>query len=106
LQNYLHREGPDLEVMGTQADDHILLWARNPQFIWIYDREGRELEEQDEGLLTLSDVPDGEYSVVWWETTTGEVLARRVATAEANSLTLLTPRITRSAAAKLTKLGP
>jgi len=105
LQNYLLREGPDLEVMGIQTDDHILLWARNPQFIWIYDREGREPEEQEAGLLTLKGVSDGKYSVVWWETTTGETLARRVAVAESGRLTLLTPPITRSASAKLIKLS-
>jgi len=106
LQNYAYREGPDLEIMGMQTDDYILLWARNPQFIWIYDREGRELKEQDEGLLTLNDVSDGEYSVVWRETTTGEILARSVTVAEANCLILSTPRITRSAVAKLVKLSP
>ena len=105
LQNYVYREGPDLEVMGMQTDDYILLWARNPQFIWIYDREGREPEEQDEGLLTLKDVSDGKYSVVWWETTTGEVLDRTAVTAEDGKLVLLTPRITRSAAVKLVKLS-
>jgi len=105
LQNYLYREGPDLEVIGMQTDDYILLWARNPQFIWIYDREDRQLEEQDEGLLTLNDVSDGKYSVVWRETTTGEVLARRIAATDGDHLTLLTPRITRSAVAKLVKLS-
>jgi hypothetical protein len=105
LQNYVYREGPDLEVMGMQTDDYVLLWVRNPQFIWIYDREGRKPEEQDEGLLTLSGVSDGEYSVVWCETTTGEVLVRCMAATDAGSLTLLTPRITRSAVAKLVRLG-
>ncbi|MFC1717786.1 DUF5060 domain-containing protein [Candidatus Poribacteria bacterium] len=105
LQNYLRREGPELDVMGTQTKDYILLWARNPNFIWIYDREGRRLGRQSEGLLTLNKVSNGEYSVVWRETTTGEVLARRVATAKGGRLTILTPRITRSAAARLTKLS-
>ncbi len=106
LQNYRHREGPDLDAMGMETDDTILLWVRNPQFIWIYDRESRTLEEQDEGLLTLRDVSEGEYSVVWRETTTGEVLARHVAATDGDRLTLATPRITRSAVAKLVKLSP
>jgi hypothetical protein len=80
--------------------------ARNPQFIWIYDREGRKPEEQDAGLLTLNGVSDGKYSVVWRETITGETLSRRIAAAKSGRLTLLTPPITRSAAAKLIKLSP
>jgi hypothetical protein len=104
LQNYFRREGPDLDVYGMQAEDYVLLWVRNPQFNWIYDREGRKLEEQPEGLLTLSDAPPGAFSVTWWETTTGEVLARRVERTAGGRLTLVAPKITRSAAAKLVRV--
>ena len=106
LQNFVRREGPDLQVIGMQTDDIILLWVRNPQFIWIYEREGRALKEQKAGGLTLSGVSDGRYAGVWRETTTGEVLARRVASAEGGRLTMVTPPITRSAAVKLVKQTP
>jgi len=106
LRNYLRREGPDLDVLGIETEDYVLLWVRNPQFIWIYDREGRQLEEQPEGLLTLSNAPPGAFSVTWWETTTGEVLARQVARSTAGRLTVPVPKITRSAAAKLVRLSP
>jgi hypothetical protein len=114
LQNYIYRKGPDLDVIGMQTDDYILLWARNPRFIWIFEREKQEagkiineLEDnlQDEGILTLSGISDGEYSITWWETTTGKVLSRRVENAKDNILTILTPKITRSAAAKIIKLS-
>jgi hypothetical protein len=104
LSNYLKREGPDLDVYGMQTEDYVLLWVRNPQFNWMYDREGRQLEEQPEGFLTLSRAPAGAFSVAWWETTTGDVLARQVARSEGGRLTLATPKITRSAAAKLVRL--
>jgi hypothetical protein len=104
LQNYVPRQGPELDVIGTQTTDYILLWARNPEFIWIYDREGRKPKRQSEGLLTLNRVTNGEYSVVWRETTTGEVLARNVVTAKGGKVILVVPRITRSAVAKLVKL--
>jgi hypothetical protein len=104
LKQYLRREGPDLDVFGMQTDDYILLWVRNPAFNWIYDREGRQPEEQAEGLLTLDHAAPGIYSATWWETTTGEVLARRVATAANGRLALATPKITRSAAAKLVRV--
>ncbi|MDH7568307.1 MAG: DUF5060 domain-containing protein [Armatimonadota bacterium] len=104
LRRYVRRTGPDLEVMGLHCEDYLLLWARNPQFIWIFDREGRALEEQGEGLLTLSGVADGNYAVTWWETTTGEALARQTARAAGGKISLRTPPITRSAAAKAVKL--
>jgi hypothetical protein len=105
LRDYLRREGPDLDVMGIQTQDYILLWARNPQFIWIYDREGRKLSEQPEGLLTLSNAPQGTFSVTWWETTTGDVLRRQTTRTTGGRMTLSVPKITRSAAAKLVRLN-
>jgi hypothetical protein len=101
LANYLRREGPDLEVLGLQTDDYLILWARNPQYVWLYDREGRKPTRQEPGALTLSGVTDGKYSVQWRETTTGESLGEAEATASGGRLVLRTPAITRSAAAKL-----
>lgn len=72
----------------------------------MIDREGRKLEEQPEALLTLGHATPGQYSVTWWETTTGEVLARQTARTVENRLTLSTPKVTRSAAAKLVRLAP
>lgn len=103
IEEYRYREGPDLDVVGTYTDDYVLVWLRNPQFIWIYAREGREVKEQEQGLLTLQDIPGGRYAVVWRETTTNEVLARTTASASRGRLTLSTPRITRSAVAKLVR---
>ena len=104
LENYLRREGPDLEVRGIQTEDYILLWVRNPGFNWIYDREGRRPKEQPRGQLTLGNAPPGSFSVAWWETTTGEVLARQTARTTGNQMTLPVPAIARSAAAKLVRL--
>ncbi|MBU4459414.1 MAG: DUF5060 domain-containing protein [Verrucomicrobia bacterium] len=103
LQRFRRREGPDLDVAGQSCDDTILLWLRNPQFIWLYQREGRQPIPQPGGLLTLADIVDGSYAVTWIETTTGETLATGTAEARAGRLTLATPPVTRSAAAKLVR---
>ena len=101
LANYLRREGSDLEVLGLQADDYLILWVRNPQYVWLNDREGRKPTRQEPGVLTLSGVTDGKYSVQWRETTTDESLGEAEATGSGGRLVLRTPAITRSAAAKL-----
>ena len=103
LQDYLRREGPDLEVLGMQTDDYLLVWARNPQYVWLFDREGRKPSRQEPGLLTLAGVSDGKYSVQWRETTTGERLGEAEVTAADGRLVLRTPPITRSAVVKLGK---
>ena len=103
LCKYRRREGPDLDVAGICTDDYILLWLRNPEFIWVYAREGRQPKERDEGLLTLKGVADGDYSVVWRETTTSDILATAQARARGGTITLPTPNVARSAVAKIAK---
>jgi hypothetical protein len=101
LENYRLRVGPDLDLQGLQTEDYVLLWARNPQFIWLCAREGRKPEPQPEGQLTLKNVHDGRYSFTWRDTTTNEVLLDGEATAADGLLRLDTPAVTRSAAARL-----
>jgi hypothetical protein len=101
LGNYRRREGPDLDIQGIQTDDYVLLWARNPQFIWLCAKEGRKPEPQPEGRLALKGVRDGRYSVTWRDTVTNEVLLEREVKAEGGRLVVDTPAITRSAAARV-----
>jgi len=60
--------------------------------------------EQNEGVLTLNGISKGVYSITWWKTTTGEVLSRRVESTKDDILTILTPRINKSAVAKIIRL--
>ena len=106
LTRFRRREGPDLDVYGMQCSDIILLWLRNPQFIWIYRREGRKVRPQPEGILTLSGVPDGTYRVSWVDTVADRDLGMTDVTASDGTLTLRTPRITHSAAGKIRRMTP
>ncbi|NLX99188.1 MAG: DUF5060 domain-containing protein [Rhodopirellula sp.] len=107
LGNYRLRQGPDLEVQGLQTDDYLLLWARNPQFIWLCAREGRNPEPQPQGKLTLAGVADGRYSVVWRDTITGDVVLETATTAENGRFIVDTPAVHRSAAARIVRTtGP
>ena len=103
LQDYLRRQGPDLEIIGLQSDDCLLVWVRNPQYVWLFDREGRKPSRQEPGLVTFVGISDGEYSVQWRETTTGDRLGEAQAIAANGRLVLRTPPITRSAVVKLVK---
>jgi len=106
LGNYRLRQGPDLEIQGLQTDDYILLWARNPQFIWLCAREGRKPERQPGGRLTLKDVRSGRYSVTWRDTITNDVVLEADANAQNGRLSVDTPAITRSAAARIVRIVP
>lgn len=101
LENFRRREGPDLEVAGQSCEDFILVWLRNPRFIWLCQREGLAPAPQAEGWLTLHGIADGTYDATWIETTTGAALAPGTAQASGGCLKLPTPGVTRSAVAKL-----
>lgn len=103
LRRFRRREGPDLDVAGQCCADHILLWLRHPEFIWLCQREGRRPAPQPEGVLTLEGVADGSYAVTWVETTTGATLATGSADAIDGRMDLPTPKVDRSAAAKLVR---
>lgn len=104
LQGFRRRQGPDLDVATWCCEDVIMLWLRNPKFIWLCQREGRQPTVQPEGMLTLQDVTDGPYAVTWLETTTGAPLGSGSVEAKGGRITIATPSISRSAAAKLVRL--
>jgi len=72
----------------------------NASFIWLCAREGRT---QPEGRLTLKNVRDGRYSVTWRDTITNDVLFESDAITENGRLTVDTPAVTRSAAARIVR---
>ena len=86
-----------------QTDDDILLWARNPQLIWLCAGKGRKPEPQPEGRLTLKNVRDGRYSVTWRDTITNDVVLESDANTENGRLTVDTPVVTRSTAARIVR---
>ncbi|HVU23011.1 MAG TPA: DUF5060 domain-containing protein [Opitutus sp.] len=105
LTNFRLRHGPNLDCAGLQSDACLLLWLRNPEFTWLFAREGRKAEPQPEGMLHLRRVPDGRYTVVWRDTWTGDIIGRDTADAEAGDLTLHTPAIDKGAVARLSPIG-
>ncbi len=60
--------------MGLQCEAWLLLWIRDPEFIWTCDREGREPREREAGILALRNVADGRYAARGIETTTNQTV--------------------------------
>ncbi|MBT3377481.1 MAG: DUF5060 domain-containing protein [Lentisphaerae bacterium] len=104
LVRYRRREGPDLDVTGIQTHDTILLWVRNPQFAWLFIREGREPTLQPEGSLTLAGVAEGQWRATWRETTTNEILRDETVTCRDGALVLNTPAIARAAGVRIQRV--
>lgn len=105
LTNYRPRSGPDLDVFGLMCQDHVLLWLRQPEFIWLCQREGRTPPAQPAGQLTLADIAAGTWEGTWVDTVTGEDTQPVQATVVNGTLTIPTPPIARSTALKLKRSG-
>ncbi len=88
-------------MAGQSCDDVVLLWLRNPRFIWLCQRQNLPMPEQPEGVLTLAKIADGRYAVTRVETTTGASLGGGMVEARGGRLALPTPAVSRSATAKL-----
>lgn len=101
LTNYRPRSGPDLDVFGLMCQDHILLWLRQPEFIWLCQRQGRTPSPQPAGQLALGGLTAGNWEGIWFDTITGEDLVPVRGTVAEGVLTIPTPPIARSAALKL-----
>lgn len=104
LTNYRPRTGPDLDVFGLACEDHILLWLRQPEFIWLCQRQGRSLSPQPAGQLSLAGIPSGTWQGEWVDTTTGKTLAPVRATAQGGTIIIPTPALATSAALKLRRM--
>jgi hypothetical protein len=104
LTNFRRLEGPNLNWMGLQSDDHIFIWLRNPEFTWMFDRIGREPIQQPEGILTLDNVTPGDYTVVWRNTISGEEISRGAVSSKKGQLKIFTPPVSHSAIAHLVKM--
>ena len=105
LRGFVRRDGPDLEVRGLQTRDIILLWLKNPKLTWLNGRMGIEPQEQPSGKLVLANVPDGVWVAEWLDTIENRWLQRSVEQAVNGKLSIETPPISRSVAARLFKMN-
>jgi len=104
LTNYVHKDGPDLEVRGLQSEDMILLWLKSPKFTWLYEKMGIYPGQQPSGKLILNNVPEGIWVAEWIETVDNKWIQRASEKSESGKLILETPPILNSVAVRLTKL--
>ncbi len=84
-----------VHVVGLQRKDCAFLWICNKEACW-YSRlvEGRKVSPVEGLKIRLSGLKGGRYSVRWWDTFKGEVIAEDSCAAEAGGAVLKPPRFT------------
>ncbi|MBN1676221.1 MAG: DUF5060 domain-containing protein [Kiritimatiellae bacterium] len=101
LEDFIPRQGPDLQVRGLQTDDVILVWLKHPRFTWLHARTGIEPDEQPAGMLTIGGVSDGTWVAEWFDTVENQLIRRSAEQAEGGRLVLNTPPVKTSGAVRL-----
>lgn len=104
LNNYLLKNGPDLEVRGLQADDYMIVWFKNPKFTILHELMGIKYQTQPEGVLQLKNVADGQWKALWVNTVTSETVKSELIKCTGGKLVLNTPSIDRSYAVRLERI--
>jgi hypothetical protein len=104
-QDYILRNGPDLEVRGIQSDDYILLWLKNQQFTILHEMMEKVVLPQAPGKLELQQVPDGWWKAEWVNTLNAEHIQTNIVESKNGKLELVTPEIGESVAIRLHRIS-
>lgn len=104
VTGYRSSRYPSLLALGLQSPNVALLWLQDTRSTWKAVRDGVALREQVGMRVTIPSLTAGQYEVAWWNTYTGQTVARAKVAAEAAGLTLAVPTFTRDVAAVIRRL--
>jgi len=78
----------DAEVFALRSDDAAALWVRHRLNEWAYHALGYEPEALADVRAIVHDMPEGDYELEWWDTYTGAITGRDVASCRDGDLEL------------------
>lgn len=84
---------PDLMVLGQidRLGGRGHLWLRHRRFTWRNIVDNRSISPIRNGSIILSNVPEGNFRVIWWDTWQGKPIATQLLTSQNGQLTLSLP---------------
>lgn len=91
-----------LRVLGYQGKDCVYLWLFNPEATWwniVIDKIEPKVVQNV--TLQVSDLAPGSYTVQWWDTDTGKVIAQELVSVREESLNVPIPTFKRHIACKI-----
>jgi hypothetical protein len=91
---------PTLRAMGLTGKRLALLWLQNAESTWGNDADGRRPQAVTGARVALKGLPDGTYTVEWWDTWQGKAGEQEKARSWNGTLTLDVPAVTRDVACK------
>ena len=91
---------PDLLCAALACDEVAILWVQNQKSSWFEHGRG-EVKPARAARIALRGLPDGEYTVEWWETWEGNVARSETARAQDGLLQLRLAALPTDTAAKI-----
>ena len=76
LPGYRSSRYPNLNVLGLESDQLLLLWVHNPESTWRTEYDGKKPQVQ-KAIRALVPAADGTWQVEWWDTFKGEIVRRK-----------------------------
>jgi len=92
---------PNLLACGMKSDEVAVLWVQNLRSSWFNHAGNGEVGKVDPSVITLSGLPDGEYTMQWWDTWKGNPRGTDQATVENGKLILSMPELETDVALKM-----
>jgi hypothetical protein len=103
LVGYAERTTPNYLAAGLVDGKRAWLWLHNRQSVWYRKaRVGLDPTPIPASRLSLKGMPDGAYTVEWWDTWTGKVASRAKGAAKGGVLRVDAPGFERDVACKVT----
>ncbi len=93
LTNYRSSPFPQLDVRGRTNGKAAFVWVHNPKHNWKRVLAGEAIAPVAGATYALRDLPDGAYSVAWWDTWKGGEPRREWIVCRAGELKLALPPV-------------
>jgi hypothetical protein len=95
---------PDVDVLGLQSDDLILLWMHNRLNQLEFRARGFAAGPVGPGAVRIGGTADGPWRVEWWDTYKGKITGVEEAQARGGTLELRLPVIQTDVACKIKRV--
>lgn len=101
LTGYRSSRYPELRQYGLTNGRMAIFWVQNPQHSWKNVFEHKAILPITGATTAMHGLPDGRYTIEWWNSTTGMVTKRETARCEQGRLPLHLPDIDTDIAARI-----
>ncbi|NQU95615.1 MAG: cellulase family glycosylhydrolase [Candidatus Omnitrophica bacterium] len=101
LTNYKKGSSMDIRVLGLQCGKEAIFWIQNKESNWYNSYKGIKPQEVKGATLEVLDLPNGEYSIEWWDTWKARPLYREKAVSSGKGMAIKVPSFEKDVALRI-----